>query len=235
MAPKTRHVINRFLLWAPATVCLILGFAIGIALQASEQWPEAKSAVESWYSWASIFMNGWALLVIIALALSWLAAFLYTLDFDDKSTGGIPVGGHKAEKLFSPADKEQAQEVVESSHELSETLFPPDFSETFSGISLEGATVQIRTYSTTYKSDDFGIALRDAIAASGIRTLDFGYDSGTRYINGVVIEPAPNDKSQRIAGRIDKALTSVGVAKTLGAGPKSWGDEVFIRIGIGAI
>ena len=73
-------------------------------------------------------------------------------------------------------------------------LSPPLDDVVSSAIKI-GPKVQIRVYGIDNEMQSLGRSICNQLKLAGAEVIWFGQDNGTRYLEGIVIEPAPNDVS----------------------------------------
>jgi len=110
---------------------------------------------------------------------------------------------------------------------------PKDLPAFLRSVQKDGAKVQVRIYGMDMEMQTFGGELGNAFAASGFQTDIMNGDHGTRLFKGIVVEPAPNERSRQIAKEIAGALQKGGQNPVVNDGPDAWRDLIFIRVGIG--
>lgn len=236
MGPKDRQLLHRFLLAGPMVVGPVIAFFVFASLDAAPIWPEAKAWVAARFLEVRSLMTWWALVAAIVLSLTWLWGVLATRERDDKSLEGRPIGpqpmGNDNRKgIFNDAPNQGTQNYYEGPQQR---IAPPYLVAALEGAPKDNVTVQVRIYGTDHEMQTYGRDLAGRLADAGLKVILFDGDNGTRYLEGSVIEPAPNRASQELGRVILNALHSAGAIVSLGSGPEAWADQNFVRIGVGA-
>jgi hypothetical protein len=112
-------------------------------------------------------------------------------------------------------------------------LAPPQLATALRSIEGDGVTVQVRIYGQDIEMQTYGRDLARGFSDAGLNVILFDGDHGTRFLRGVVVEPAPNSPSRAFGGAIATVLASNGISVNLQDGPSLWSEQNFVRVGVG--
>lgn len=235
MGPKDRHLLHRFLAKAPLYISASIAPLISIALVAAGIWPEAKDWTSECFSGLVGALNWWVLATFIVLVLVWLWGFLATRDRDDMSLEGSAIG----ERAVGDDNR---RGIFDSGIVHGDLIFsegsqqrraPPQLAAILSGAANDEITIQVRIYGQDYEMQTLGRDIYDKLLDAGLKVILFDGDHGTRYLRGVIVEPAPNAISRQFGREIVSALSISGISVKIEDGPGVWSDQSFVRIAIG--
>ncbi|MEF2546784.1 hypothetical protein VQ045_06415 [Aurantimonas sp. E1-2-R+4] len=210
-----------------------------LAVAVAGVWEPVKQNMEDWVVWGWPYMTSiWFIFGLIVVLLLWSTAIFHTMEKDDASLEGIKVpkgipmsGDDNRKGFFNKAPNFGVQSYNEAPQQRHA---PPDLTASISHLAGSDTTIQVRIYGQDHEMQTLGRELVQAIAGAGVNALLFEGDHGTRYLSGVVIEPAPNAASREAAVLLATRLSDGGLKVALTDGPPVWKDQTFIRIGVGA-
>jgi hypothetical protein len=225
-------------MWAPSAAIGVIVAFLGIAIGAAGIWPDVKSFMALWASWIWVHANsGWLVFGLPLSVLFWVVAFFFTRDKDDASIEGAPVQKAPAmanvdnrNGIFNDAPNYGSQTYNEAPRKRQT---PPQLSDLIRELANTDVKIQVRIYGQDHEMQSFGRDITAAIANAGLQVILFDGDSGTRYLKGVAVEPAPNSVSRDAGANIARGLSEGGLSVSLADGPEVWKDQKFVRIGIG--
>jgi len=137
---------------------------------------------------------------------------------NDNRRGNFNFGGHVEKQIYNEAPQKR---------NIPSAVLP-----LLERISKDNVPVQIRVYGQELEMQTCGRNLARAMQESGFEIIFMDGDHGTRRLKGLVIEPAGNERSLKVAREIANALRIVGMSADVGSGP--WKDDKpFVRIAIG--
>lgn len=236
---EVRKVINRSLSWAPVAIGGAFIPLATLALSAIPVWPDIKTWMEESLLWL-LAHSKWISGFCVVFMTLWLFAWWKTRDRDDASTEGKPMETPTERQpkvmttdnrkgIFNDAPNYGTQNFNDGVQPRS---VPASLANALASIP-RNVTIQVRIYGMEHEMQALGHGVARLLASAGLKVIEFDQDHGTRFLKGIVIEPAPNPESITAGRLLTAAFLGGGLQATMGHGPESWQAQKFVRIGIG--